>query len=183
MKEKDQSEFRIPGIDGIVLEAVVKFCYNGVTDVNEDNVEALLMAALYLQMETLQTLCVNYYRSKIQVSNCLRAWALGQQYFFIDLEKSAASFAFRNFKKVIKCEEFLCLDSSQLISILRSDNLKIDAEEEVFDALMEWIRFDKQARRSLFMKLLENIRLQHVNESVSNSKLCYYICKPLSPLF
>lgn len=73
---------------------------------------------------------------------------------------------FRNFKRLINCDELLLLESSQLNAILKSDNLNIDTEEDVFDALMKWIRFDINSRKDSFIMHIENIRLQHVNKSV-----------------
>lgn len=166
-KEKDQSEFSIPEIDGDVLKVVVEFCYHGVIEVDDINVEPLLIAASYLQIRSLETHCIQHYKRQIKVSNCLSIWTLAEKYFFIDLEKAASSFVFRKFREVLTCVEFLRLDSNQLSTILKSDNLKVDCEEQVFYALMAWIRFDKVNRKVAFKTLVENIRLHHVKESVS----------------
>lgn len=166
LTDKDQTEFKIPGIDGATLAVVVDFCYR-VIRVDGSNVETLLIAASYLQVTGLEAQCIKYYKSKISLYTCLSIWAFAEKYLIVDLQKLVSSFMFRNFKEIVWVEEFLQLDCGQLQAILKSDHLKIDDEEEVFDALLYWVRFDVDNRRDAFISLLHNIRLQHVGETVS----------------
>lgn len=169
LKEDDQSEFNIPGIDGDILKNVVEFCYHKVINVNDVNVEPLLIAASYLQIQSLEVNCIEYYKKQMKVSNCLGIWTFADKYLLIDLEKAALSFVFRNFNEVARCKEFLQLTQNQINVILKSDSLKVNCEEQVFDALMEWIRSDKENRRVAFKTLFENIRFHLAKESVSTN--------------
>lgn len=97
-----QTKFNNPAISGNVLKKIVEYCYEEVIDIDEDNAEVLLIAAALLQIRPLEALCISHYKDKMTASNCLSIWEFAEQYLLAALEKSAAAFAFRNFKDVIK---------------------------------------------------------------------------------
>lgn len=183
--EKYQDEYEIPDISGDLLEQIVEFCYHRLIDIDETAVHAIFNAATYLQIPQLQERCIKYYMSIIRASNCLSIGVLAEKYFLVDLMKSTTTFIFRNFKEVVKCEEFLQLGAVQLGDILKGDNLKITNEEDVFNALTKWVRFDVAVRKGYFKELLEHVRLLHLKKSVRKilfrygSKL-FIICFPVS---
>lgn len=161
--------YEIPGINGDILEKIVDFCYQQRIAIDEDaeDIDALLIAASYLQVPKLEVKCIEYYKNKMNASNCLVIWALAEQYHVAALQKWSESFIARQIKEVVKGAEFLELSEKQLETILKSDQLNVDHEEDVFNALKKWTRFDMQKRKNSFEMLFNNIRLQHCNESVS----------------
>ena len=56
-------------------------------------------------------------------------------------------FSKNNFQEVMKQEEFLQLPQAQLIDIISSDVLDVSSEEQVYEAVMSWIKHDKDERR------------------------------------
>ncbi len=50
-------------------------------------------------------------------------------------------------------EEFLCLPINQLIDIISSDELNMTCEEDVFNAVMQWISYDLQQRKQYLFKV------------------------------
>lgn len=166
-KEKEaRIEIIVPGISGDILERVVDSCYQLPIDIDEENVFALLAAASSLQIPELEVQCIQYYKSIMRPSNCLGIWAIAEQFGMEIFKRSAEVFIFRNIKDVLKYEEFMQLSSAQLAVILKCNELNFDREEDVFDALIQWIRFDAGERRKHFEKLLKNVRLEHMEKSV-----------------
>lgn len=49
--------------------------------------------------------------------------------------------------------EFLKLNRDELISLLKSDELLVDTENDVFAAAMRWLSFDISNRRSFAARL------------------------------
>lgn len=160
---------KIPAISGDILEKVVDFCYQQKFVINDDaeDIDALLIAASYLQMPKLVAKCIDYFKETMNASNCLVIWTLAEQYQVAALKKWSEAFIVRKFKEVAKSAEFLELNDIQLDTILNSSELNVEHEEDVFNAIMNWTRFDVQKRSKSFEMLFSNVRLQHVRESVS----------------
>lgn len=167
LKETGLRVFEIPGVNGSILEMVVEYCYKHEIDINRDNVDAILIAASFLQMPELEATCIQFYKQIMKPSNCLGIWEIAEQYALQDLKHFSREFTVRHFGKVADCQEFAYIRSNRLGNLLRMDDLKINGEEEVFRVLMRWIDFDTEQRKASFQTLIEHVRIQHVRESVS----------------
>jgi kelch-like protein 20 len=49
--------------------------------------------------------------------------------------------------QVMDSEEFMLLPFNQLVDIISSDELNVRSEEQVFSAVMIWVRYSIQERR------------------------------------
>lgn len=61
--------------------------------------------------------------------------------------------------QVCKNQEFFQLSAEQLANLLKSDDLNVTSEEEVFYSLMEWVQHDQANREKDVKDLLSLIRL------------------------
>lgn len=52
-----------------------------------------------------------------------------------------------HFEQVMESEEFMLLPANQLIDIISSDELNVRSEEQVFNAVMAWVKYSIQERR------------------------------------
>lgn len=68
--------------------------------------------------------------------------------------------------QVCKNQEFHQLTAEQLAQLLKSDDLNVPTEEDVFHALMAWIQYDFDAREKFIPELLGLIRLPLLPPSV-----------------
>ena len=73
--------------------------------------------------------------------------------------KVATAFTCQHFMQVWKNQEFYQLDRVQLSNLLKSDDLNVPSEQEVFDALMAWVQHDPQNRTQYIPELLALIKL------------------------
>ena len=60
-------------------------------------------------------------------------------------------------------EEFLLLPVNQLIDIISSDELNVRSEEQVFSAVMGWIKYNVSERRPTLYQVLQHVRLPLLN--------------------
>jgi BTB And C-terminal Kelch/Kelch motif len=79
-------------------------------------------------------------------------------------------------KQVSQGEEFLALEPERLFEILSSNELNVDHEELVFDALMRWVQFKEDKRAQHIAKLLPAIRFgllssRFIREHVLDNRL------------
>lgn len=152
---------------GDILRSVIECCYTGTCDINDDNIEYLLAAASYLIIPHLQAKCTDYLKTPgmINVKNCIGMWKIATLYAFEELERIASVIVFEHFLEVAKNEEFLQLEEPDLIDLLESERIVIDSEEDVFNALVDWVEFFEE-RKPMFNKLLKVVRINLLKESV-----------------
>nr|UZH44864.1 kelch-like protein [Carassius gibelio]WEX30254.1 Kelch-like protein 3-A [Carassius gibelio] len=65
----------------------------------------------------------------------------------------------QHFTDVMLGEEFMGLSLQQVCSLISSDKLTVSTEEKVFEAMIAWIKHDKEARLEHMPKLMEHVRL------------------------
>lgn len=51
------------------------------------------------------------------------------------------------YPQVMESEEFLILPVAQLVDIISSDELNVRSEEQVFNAIMSWLKYNVSERR------------------------------------
>lgn len=67
------------------------------------------------------------------------------------------------FQEVMTSEEFLLLPVGQLCDIISSDELNVRSEEQVFSAVMAWVKFSVSERRAYLPQVLQHVRLPLLN--------------------
>ncbi len=70
-----------------------------------------------------------------------------------ELLRIADRYTQQHFIDVKESEEFLFLPINQLIDIISSDELNMTSEEDVFNAVMQWISCDVQQRKQYLPKV------------------------------
>ena len=100
-----------------------------------------------------QDICCEFLKKQLDPSNCLGIRAFADTHSCRDLLRIADKFTQHNFQDVSESDEFLLLPVSQLIDIIASEELNVRSEEQVFKAVMAWIRHNMQERRLLLPKV------------------------------
>ena len=75
-----------------------------------------------------------------------------------------------NFTTVSLNEEFLAMPYPILYELISSGDLNVDSEEQVYEAVMKWIRRDKEMRKAHLPALLEKVRNSEGNNFYSWKK-------------
>ena len=100
-------------------------------------------------------------------SNCLGFALFAEQQSCHTLFQLSTSYTSQHFMQVCKNQEFYQLTAEQLAQLLKSDDLNVPNEEDVFHALMAWIQYDFDAREKFIPELLGLIRLPLLPPAVS----------------
>ena len=85
-----------PGLMGQVL----RFMYFTYVEITPHNVQDLLSVANYLQMDTLQALCVKYIQERIDKKNCVSLFLYTQTMGPYELQCHAEDFILQHFEQV-----------------------------------------------------------------------------------
>ncbi|XP_062413567.1 kelch-like protein 20 isoform X2 [Pungitius pungitius] len=159
LAESRQTEVVIRDIDERAMELLIDFAYTSQVTVEEGNVQTLLPAACLLQLAEIQEACCEFLKRQLDPSNCLGIRAFADTHACRELLRIADKFTQHNFQEVMESEEFMLLPSSQLIDIISSDELNVRSEEQVFNAVMAWVKYSIQERRLQLPRVLQHVRL------------------------
>lgn len=165
MAESYLEHVEIHGVNADVFGTILHFIYTGEVEVNEDNVQQLLPASKMLQVEDIEVMCCDFLKRELDSSNCVGIYLFSDAHSCSPLSKSALDFIHRNFVDVSKQEEFLQLTKTVLLELLESEELKIESEEQVFEAAMRWALHDISRGREALGNILERIRLPLIDHT------------------
>ncbi|XP_038651046.1 kelch-like protein 20 isoform X2 [Scyliorhinus torazame] len=159
LAESRQTEVVIRDIDERAMELLIDFAYTSQITVEEGNVQTLLPAACLLQLAEIQEACCEFLKRQLDPSNCLGIRAFADTHSCRELLRIADKFTQHNFQEVMESEEFMLLPANQLIDIISSDELNVRSEEQVFNAVMAWVKYSIQERRPQLPQVLQHVRL------------------------
>nr|XP_021002169.1 kelch-like protein 8 isoform X2 [Parasteatoda tepidariorum] len=159
LAESKQNVITIGDIDETTMEMLIKFAYTAKIELNISNAQALLHASSVLQFDSLAQTCCEFIGSQLHPSNCLGIRQLAHQLNELQLIKAADEFTKLHFRKIILEEEFVSISAKHLEEIISSQDLFVDNEIEVYEAVMLWIKHDVNKRRDSLSKLLSKVHL------------------------
>ena len=138
-----------------IMEQILDFLYTGQVQLTAENVKDLVGAANYFLMDNLKETCCQYLKKNLKPSNCLGIEAIAEQFGCEELKQSTNKYILDNFVEVSHCKEFLSLCSERLLEFLSSDDTNVEKEEQIYEALMIWVKSDKEQIERV--KELENL--------------------------
>ncbi|XP_029774943.1 kelch-like protein 18 isoform X1 [Suricata suricatta] len=186
MMECKQDEIVMQGMDPSALEALINFAYNGHLAIDQQNVQSLLMGASFLQLQSIKDACCTFLRERLHPKNCLGVRQFAETMMCAVLYDAANSFIHQHFVEVSMSEEFLALPLEDVLELVSRDELNVKSEEQVFEAALAWVRYDREQRGPCLPELLSNIRLplcrpQFLSDRVQQEDLvrCSHKCRDL----
>ncbi|EDO49374.1 predicted protein [Nematostella vectensis] len=159
MLESRLQKVTLHGIEFAALEELINFCYTGRTEIHVENVQSLMCASSLLQLSNVKQACVEFLHRALHPANCLGIRSFADTFCCGDLVQAADVFALKNFSEVSQSEEFQALAPDEVVALISSEELNVRAEEEVFEAVMFWLKKDLDERRDFLSELLKHVRL------------------------
>ncbi|KAG8588840.1 hypothetical protein GDO81_006119 [Engystomops pustulosus] len=139
LSEKGKPYVDIQGLTSSTMEILLDFVYTETVHVTVENVQELLPAACLLQLKGI--------RDFAETHNCL------------DLMQAAEVYSQKHFPEVVQHEEFMLLQQEEVEKLIRCDEIQIDSEEPVFEAVINWVKHNKQHREKSLPQLLQYVRM------------------------
>ncbi|TWW72790.1 actin-binding protein IPP [Takifugu rubripes] len=158
MSEVDQEEVQILGVETQVFEVLLDFIYTGMISVTVDNVQELMVAADMLQLQEVVTVCGEFLKGHMDPSNCVGIFQFLEQIACMDMLEFTENYIHVHFLEVCTSDDFRGLSKDQLVKILRSEELRIEDEYQVFTAAMDWVLHDVPKRKKHIVEVLEPVR-------------------------
>ena len=178
MAESRLETIHLNGVEHKALEDLINFLYGGVLRLSVDNVHSLLSTAALLQVSAVMDACVNFLMKKLHPENCLTVRNLADTFSCKELLNAANSFLEKNFVEVSNSEEFLELSKEEISGLLCKDDLNVRSEEQVFEAVLLWVKHDVENRKNELPGLLEQVRLpllppQYLSDRVLSEEIIH----------
>lgn len=114
---------------------------------------------------------VKYFFQKFQLFflDCIGFALFAEQQSCHTLFQLSTSYTSQHFMQVCKNQEFYQLTPEQLSILLKSDDLNVPTEQDVFHALISWVQYDFETREKNIPELLGLIRLPLLPPAVSDA--------------
>lgn len=159
MKERHQNEVKLEGFKSLVMDDLLNYIYTGEVEITDENVKELVFAGDYLLIDSLKDKGSMYLEGTLSPSNCLSVRAFSEKYECGELVYKSESFILDNFVAVSKSEEFLHLCFSEIEKLISLDDVIVETEEQVYEAVISWVKHDVDDRKTDFAQLLSKVRL------------------------
>jgi len=152
-------------LSAAAVSEALRFIYTGEALVNASNAQDLFKVADYLIIPSLKTKVTEYLKESIDATNCLELELFASQFSCESLEQAAVAFKLENFASVVKSDDFKALDFEKVKELVSHDEIIVSREEEVYEAVVSWVKHDIQSRECLFSELLKCLRLYSMSKS------------------
>ncbi|KAM3914191.1 LOW QUALITY PROTEIN: actin-binding protein IPP [Leptodactylus fuscus] len=158
MKESSGDVVQIQEVSPAIFQLLLDYIYSGSVLISPDNVQDLMTAADMLQLNHVVALCCDYLKEQIEPGNCIGFFQFSEQLACQPLLEFTETYIHTHFPEVQQGDEFLALTKEQLIRLLRSEELCIEDEHQVFAAAMSWLQKDTATRKRHVVEVLEPVR-------------------------
>lgn len=154
--------------DGDTLRSILNYCYSGNIEVTEENVRFLLLTADSYGFEGIKIECCKNLEQLVQ-NSAIKALKLYQIAHICKLNKLVAlwrDLVCKHFMKIKDLTEFLELEYKYVFDLVKCDQLNVRNEEDVYHAVMKWIRHDEAERKNLVGEFFQIIRFTNMKITV-----------------
>lgn len=161
---ENTKEVVLEDVNPSILDMIIQYLYSAEIDLTDDNVQDIIAVANRFQIPSVFTVCVNYLQKKLSLGNCLAIFRMGLVLNCPRLAIAARNYIADRFELLYKEEEFLKLAAHELFAIIGGDSLNVEREELVFEAVMAWVRHDREKRLKVLKDAFNCIRFRLLPE-------------------
>ncbi|XP_024050005.1 ectoderm-neural cortex protein 1-like isoform X2 [Terrapene carolina triunguis] len=148
-----------------VLELLLDYIYSARVLINEENAESLLEAGDMLQFQDIRDASADFLEKNLHPANCLNMLLLSYAHCCERLLELSWRMALANFASLYQTDDFLRLPKDKLLELVESEELEVEDESLVYEAVIGWIRYDLPQRHEDLPELLRSVRLALLPES------------------
>lgn len=159
VRESEDNLIQLTEVTCEALTEVLQFIYTGKATINASNAQDVVVAADYLIIPSLKSKASLFLEESINVSNCLALESFASQYSCESLKQAAVTYCLEHFVAVAKSSDYQSLELRKVKELLSDDKINVPQEEEVYEAMIRWLKHEVESRESLLPELLKCLRL------------------------
>ncbi|ESO84521.1 hypothetical protein LOTGIDRAFT_131914, partial [Lottia gigantea] len=159
MKEKEQDVIELKGISPAGISVILDYFYHGFVTIEPTNIEDILEAARFFQVEWLVEVCCKFLVHHLGLDNYTEVLTLSDKYFLGDLRWDIFRFLGNNLPELAKTPTFFENLSLELLSSFLKEDVYIDTTEDYLLYIChKWVKADLEKREAYLLPLLRLIR-------------------------
>ncbi|KAF7987411.1 hypothetical protein HCN44_003173 [Aphidius gifuensis] len=162
LKESEMTRVKLQGVCPTAMAKLMYFMYTGQIRVTEVTVCSLLPAATMFQVNNVIDACCVFLERQLDPTNAIGIANFAEQHGCNNLHRKANQFIVQHFSQICQEEEFLQLSAIQVVSLVRKDELNVQEEREVYNAVLKWVKYNEEARGSKMEHMLHAVRCQYL---------------------
>ena len=159
VKESQSSLVGLKNMKSSTIAEVLRFMYTGEVNMSSSNAQDLIVVSDYLIIPRLKTTAAEFIGKSINASNCSTMESFAFQYNCDALSQAVLNYKCEHFLTYVKSNDFMHLDVEKVKELACLDDLHITKEEEVYEAVIEWVKHDLTSRECFLPDLLNCLRL------------------------
>ena len=165
MKERNEQLIKVDLDEATesVVEDALKYLYTGNVTIIEEGAHNLLATANYLLLPGLKTMVSDFLEERVTTQNCVFNYYFADKYECVELKAKCCEVINSDFSVVMETGDFLNLDVKQVMEWVSSDDVIVNAEEDIFSGIVTWVSHNKSEREKHFPELLHQVRLPFVS--------------------
>lgn len=171
MLEKDKTTACINSVSTSAMESLLEFMYTGQIQIHFENAFELLEASNFLFVEKVKKACCQFLESIVNLENCFTILSIADAFSCGSLSQAVTKYINRKFTELAKTDAFMKLGKEDVVKFFSSDDIQIENEEQIFEIMMDWIKYDMEGRERYINELLRLIRLPFIRSSCVQDKL------------
>ena len=146
-----------------VVEDALRYLYTGNVTIIEERAHNLLATANYLLLPGLKTMVSDFLEERVTTQNCVFNYYFADKYECVELKAKCCEVINSDFSVVMETGDFLNLNVQQVMEWVSSDDVIVNAEEDIFGGIVMWVSHNKSEREKHFPELLHQVRLPFVS--------------------
>ena len=160
LSESRKEDITLKEVDPSAIDHLIRFVYTGVVEVSETTVQSLLAAANLLQLTEVRDACCDFLKNQLDPSNCLGIMDFADLHACRELHQDTHVYIQKHFLKVKQSNEFMQLKADALGELIASNELGVHTEEDVFEAVIDWAKYNRDERIGHLPELIRHVRYE-----------------------
>ncbi|XP_063229967.1 kelch-like ECH-associated protein 1B [Bacillus rossius redtenbacheri] len=162
LRECEMQRIKLQGVCPSTMSRLICFMYTGQVRVTEVTVCQLLPAATMFQVKNVIDACCVFLERQLHPTNAIGIANFAEQHGCNDLCHKANQFIVQHFTQLCQEDEFLQLTPMQLVALIRRDELNVQDERQVYNAVLKWVKHDEERRYPRMENILQAVRCQYL---------------------
>ncbi|XP_067031004.1 kelch-like protein 12 [Acropora muricata] len=154
-----------------VMEEVLAYVYTGNASLTKENGHNLIATADFLLLPGLKAMAEDFLKRHLTIENCVFNYYFAEKYQCCGLKGECCKMINENFKKVMETADFLGLDENRVMHWVSSDDVIVEAEEDIFEGIIQWVLHNRSEREKNFPKLLRQVRVPSISHEYLVNRL------------
>lgn len=160
-RENNLDLIELHDIESRIFSTLLLYIYSGTIEIDNNNVQDILVASDMFQLGEVVEFCCRYLSISLNETNVIDIWKIADELRLKSLKEEAEHFMITNFHDLLKLNIIQNIPVNLLIQIISNDDLRIDDEQEVLDAILKWYCHHLEEPLE---ELWDNVRLEHISK-------------------